>query len=48
VPSGNCHTGILMIAEKAADLIKCAHGLQNTSAGGHSNAVVEASVRAGR
>jgi choline dehydrogenase len=28
VPSGNCHTGILMIAERAADLIKRAHGLQ--------------------
>jgi choline dehydrogenase len=27
VPSGNCHTGILMIAEKAADLIKQAYGL---------------------
>lgn len=26
VPSGNCHTGILMIAEKAADLIKTTHG----------------------
>lgn len=30
VPSGNCHTGILMIAEKAADLIKESHGLQKT------------------
>ncbi len=28
VPSGNCHTGILMIAGKAADLIKNAYGLQ--------------------
>ena len=27
VPSGNCHAGILMIAERAADLIKAAHGL---------------------
>lgn len=27
VPSGNCHTGIVMIAEKAADLLKDAHGL---------------------
>jgi choline dehydrogenase len=25
VPSGNCHAGIVMIAEKAADLIKAAH-----------------------
>jgi choline dehydrogenase len=24
VPSGNCHAGIVMIAEKAADLIKAA------------------------
>jgi choline dehydrogenase len=30
VPSGNCHTGILMIAEKAADLIKEAHGLRGS------------------
>ena len=28
VPSGNCHTGILMIAEKAADLLKERHDLQ--------------------
>lgn len=27
VPSGNCHTGIVMIAEKVSDLIKEAHGL---------------------
>ena len=27
VPSGNCHAGILMIAEKCADMIKQAHGL---------------------
>ncbi len=27
VPSGNCHAAIVMIAEKAADLIKAAHGL---------------------
>jgi len=27
VPSGNCHAGILMIAEKCADLIKVSHGL---------------------
>ena len=26
VPSGNCHSGILAIAEKAADLMKAAHG----------------------
>ena len=30
VPSGNCHTGILMIAEKCSDLIKKAHGLQRS------------------
>ena len=28
VPSGNCHAAIVMIAEKAADLIKNAHGLK--------------------
>jgi choline dehydrogenase len=27
VPSGNCHTGILMIAERVSDLIKETHGL---------------------
>jgi choline dehydrogenase len=27
VPSGNCHAGIVMIAEKVSDLIKEAHGL---------------------
>jgi len=27
VPSGNCHTGILMIAERCADLIKTDYGL---------------------
>lgn len=27
VPSGNCHTGIVMIAERCADLIKQDHGL---------------------
>jgi choline dehydrogenase len=27
VPSGNCHAGILVIAEKCADMIKEAHGL---------------------
>jgi choline dehydrogenase len=31
VPSGNCHAGILMIGEKAADLIKQAHGLHGTA-----------------
>jgi choline dehydrogenase len=30
VPSGNCHTAIVMIAEKAADLIKAEHGLKTT------------------
>ncbi|MBV9691730.1 MAG: choline dehydrogenase, partial [Ktedonobacteraceae bacterium] len=28
VPSGNCHTGILMAGEKASDLIKNTHDLQ--------------------
>lgn len=28
LPSGNCHAGILMIAEKASDLIKKTHGLE--------------------
>jgi choline dehydrogenase len=28
VPSGNCHTGILMIGERVSDLIKETHGLQ--------------------
>ena len=27
VPSGNCHTAIVMIGERCADLIKAAHGL---------------------
>jgi choline dehydrogenase len=27
VPSGNCHSGILMIAEKCADMLKKAHSL---------------------
>lgn len=27
VPSGNCHSGILMIGEKCADMIKTEHGL---------------------
>lgn len=27
VPSGNCHAGIMMIAEKCADMLKTAHGL---------------------
>jgi choline dehydrogenase len=33
VPSGNCHAGILMIAEKAADLIKEAYGLTRAEVG---------------
>ena len=28
VPSGNCHAGIMMIAERGADLIKHDHGIQ--------------------
>ena len=30
VPSGNCHAAVLAIAEKAADLIKSAHGLERS------------------
>jgi choline dehydrogenase len=33
VPSGNCHTGVVMIAEKCADLLKAAHGLQAGTGG---------------
>jgi choline dehydrogenase len=32
VPSGNCHTGILMIAEKVSDLIKASYGLSQPAA----------------
>jgi choline dehydrogenase len=32
VPSGNCHAAVLAIAEKAADLIKIAHGLERKTA----------------
>ena len=32
VPSGNCHAAVLAIAEKAADLIKSAHGLESKTA----------------
>lgn len=31
VPSGNCHSGILMIGEKAADMIKQTYGLRGAS-----------------
>jgi choline dehydrogenase len=31
VPSGNCHAGIMMIAERGADLIKQAHGISTAS-----------------
>jgi choline dehydrogenase len=31
VPSGNCHTGIVMIAERTADMIKTAHGLHRAA-----------------
>lgn len=34
VPSGNCHTGVVMIAEKCADLLKAAHGLPLSTKGG--------------
>ena len=32
VPSGNCHAGVLMVAEKAADMIKEAYGLLRAEA----------------
>ncbi len=32
VPSGNCHAGIMMIAERGADLIKQEHGISSASA----------------
>ncbi len=28
VPSGNCHTGIVMIAERCADMLLADHGLR--------------------
>src|SRR5205823_7954931 len=31
VPSGNCHAGIVMIAERCADMIKHAHGLHRAA-----------------
>ncbi|MGO9386215.1 MAG: hypothetical protein ACLP4W_30180 [Mycobacterium sp.] len=38
VPSGNCHAGIVMIAERCADMINATHGL-------HRAAVATAMVR---
>ena len=31
VPSGNCHAGIVMIAERCADMIKTTHGLHRAA-----------------
>jgi choline dehydrogenase len=31
VPSGNCHAGIVMIAERCADMIKQTHGLHRAA-----------------
>jgi choline dehydrogenase len=31
VPSGNCHTGIVMIAERCADFVKNTHGLHRAA-----------------
>jgi choline dehydrogenase len=31
VPSGNCHAGIVMIAERCADFVKTAHGLHRAA-----------------
>ena len=31
VPSGNCHAGIVMIAERCADLVKTTHGLHRAA-----------------
>jgi choline dehydrogenase len=31
VPSGNCHAGIVMIAERCAEMIKATHGLHRAA-----------------
>jgi choline dehydrogenase len=31
VQSGNCHAGIVMIAERCADMLKTAHGLHRSA-----------------
>jgi choline dehydrogenase len=31
VPSGNCHAGIVMIAERCADMVKSAHNLHRAA-----------------
>ena len=31
VPSGNCHAGIVMIAERCADFVKTTHGLHRAA-----------------
>jgi choline dehydrogenase len=31
VPSGNCHAGIVMIAERCADMLKTAHNLHRAA-----------------
>jgi len=33
VTTGNCHTGIVMIAERCADFVKTAHGLHRAAVG---------------
>ena len=52
VPSGNCHTGILMIAEKAADLIKRAHRLhekqRTPQSAAHATSAQEVYAESGR
>jgi choline dehydrogenase len=36
VPSGNCHAGIMMIAERGSDLIKQDHGISLSSSAQHA------------
>jgi len=49
VPSGNCHAGILMVAEKAADLIKNTYNLQHASLSvGRSSLTAGAKIRTGK
>jgi choline dehydrogenase len=40
VPSGNCHAGIVMIAERCADMIKEEHGLARVAVATQTNGPV--------